>query len=104
MRVSVVINNYNYAQFVGRAVDSALEQTHPDIEVIVVDDGSQDDSLRVLQSYQPGITLIAQPNGGQGIMASKARQRDGKGRHVRRGRFHLYRKRTPRATIATACR
>ena len=38
--VSVIIPNYNYSQFVGEAVESALRQTYAPIEVIVVDDGS----------------------------------------------------------------
>ena len=42
--VSILINNYNYARFVGAAIDSALEQTYPKVEVIVVDDGSTDGS------------------------------------------------------------
>jgi glycosyltransferase involved in cell wall biosynthesis len=41
--VSIVITNYNYAEYVAAAVESALGQTHPDVEVIAVDDGSTDD-------------------------------------------------------------
>jgi glycosyltransferase involved in cell wall biosynthesis len=42
--VSVVIDNYNYARYLGEAIDSALGQTYPHTEVIVVDDGSTDGS------------------------------------------------------------
>jgi glycosyltransferase involved in cell wall biosynthesis len=66
MRVSVIINNYNYERFLARAVESALRQTHPDVEVIVVDDGSRDGSLSVLQRYGAAILLVAKDNGGQG--------------------------------------
>jgi glycosyltransferase involved in cell wall biosynthesis len=45
--VSIVVNNYNYAQFLRRAIESALDQTYTNIEVIVVDDGSTDNSLSV---------------------------------------------------------
>ena len=65
MRTSIIINNYNYARFLGQAVDSALNQTHPDIEVVVVDDGSEDNSLKILESYGNRIKLIAKENGGQ---------------------------------------
>jgi glycosyltransferase involved in cell wall biosynthesis len=66
MRLSIVINNYNYRQFVGQAIESALAQTHPDTEVIVVDDGSTDGSVEVLQAYAGRFKLICQANGGQG--------------------------------------
>jgi hypothetical protein len=64
MSVSIVIANHNYGNFVADAVESALAQTHPDTEVIVVDDGSTDDSLDVLARY-PSATLIRQENRGQ---------------------------------------
>jgi glycosyltransferase involved in cell wall biosynthesis len=66
MRVSILINNYNYADYVGIAVESGLHQTYPDIEIIAVDDGSKDDSLRVLKSYGASVTVVAKANGGQG--------------------------------------
>jgi glycosyltransferase involved in cell wall biosynthesis len=65
MRASIIINNYNYARFLGQAVESALNQTHPNTEVVVVDDGSTDNSLKILESYGNRITLIAKENGGQ---------------------------------------
>ncbi len=47
-RVSIVITTWNRAGLVGRAIDSALRQTYPDLEIIVVDDGSTDDTADVL--------------------------------------------------------
>ena len=63
--VTVCINNYNYGAFVGSAVDSCLEQTHPAVEVVVVDDGSTDHSREVLDGYGDRIRTIYQPNAGQ---------------------------------------
>ena len=64
-RASIVVTNHDYAQFVTDAVDSALAQTVADVEVIVVDDGSTDESLAVLARYRPLVRLIVRPNGGQ---------------------------------------
>jgi hypothetical protein len=66
MRVSIVIDNYNYAGFVTQAIDSALAQTHADVEVIVVDDGSTDASVEVINGYSDRVKVIAKPNAGQG--------------------------------------
>lgn len=66
MLVSIVINNYNYADFIAQAIESALVQTHPDVEVIVVDDGSRDHSMEVIHRYSDAVRVVAQANGGQG--------------------------------------
>jgi glycosyltransferase involved in cell wall biosynthesis len=62
--VSVIIPNYNYASYVCEAVDSALQQTYDNIEVVVVDDGSKDNSREILERYGYKITVISQPNAG----------------------------------------
>jgi len=62
--ISVVIPNFNYARYVRQAVDSVLNQTYPAVEVIVVDDGSTDDSIAALESYGGRIKLLRQKNGG----------------------------------------
>lgn len=64
MLVSVIIPTYNRAGTIRMAVDSALAQTYPDLEVIVVDDGSKDDSLAVLATYGDRIRVIPQANAG----------------------------------------
>jgi glycosyltransferase involved in cell wall biosynthesis len=75
--ITILINNYNYGRFLRRAIDSALSQTYPHIEVVVVDDGSTDDSRDILSSYGSRIRPILQDNGGQastfntGIAASR---------------------------------
>ena len=63
--VTIIINNYNYGDFLSRAIDSCLQQSYPHIEVIVVDDGSTDQSPDIIQSYGPKIRPIFQSNGGQ---------------------------------------
>src|SRR5207302_4981495 len=62
---SVVVNNHNYERFVGEAVESALAQTYPHTEVVVVDDGSTDGSRDVLERFRGDIQLVLKPNGGQ---------------------------------------
>ena len=49
--LSVVIPSYNHAAFIADAVESVLGQTHHDLELIVVDDGSADESLSVLSRF-----------------------------------------------------
>jgi glycosyltransferase involved in cell wall biosynthesis len=60
--VSIVVCNYNYAQFVEAAIDSALAQDHPRCEVVVVDDGSTDGSQKVIERYRDRIRIILLPN------------------------------------------
>ncbi|HEX8296567.1 MAG TPA: glycosyltransferase family 2 protein [Chthoniobacteraceae bacterium] len=66
MKVSIIISSYNYGRFLAAAIDSALNQTYPDKEVIVVDDGSRDNSVEVMTSYGSRIQSLAKKNGGQG--------------------------------------
>ncbi len=74
---SIIINNYNYGSYVGDAIDSALRQTRADTEVVVVDDGSTDNSRDVIDSYRSQVTIVHKDNGGQasafnaGLQASK---------------------------------
>jgi GT2 family glycosyltransferase len=67
--VSVVITNYNYGRYVDRAVESVLSQTQPADEIIVVDDGSTDDSLDQLARFRDSIKVITQDN--QGVAAAR---------------------------------
>lgn len=65
LSVDIIVNNHNYGRFVRTAVESALAQDHPRVRVIVVDDGSTDDSREILQSYSEKIELVLKENGGQ---------------------------------------
>ncbi|PZO21119.1 MAG: glucosyl transferase [Leptolyngbya foveolarum] len=63
--VSILINNYNYGCYLTQAVDSALNQTYTNTEVIVVDDGSTDNSPELIESYGDRIIAVIKKNGGQ---------------------------------------
>ena len=63
---AVVICAYQGAHLIGDALRSALDQTHPAAEVIVVDDGSTDDLVGAVAPYRDRITLLRKPNGGIG--------------------------------------
>lgn len=65
MLVSIVVTNYNYGAFLAEAIDSALGQTHDEIEVIVVDDGSTDGSSEIIRRYGDRMTSVFKPNSGQ---------------------------------------
>jgi glycosyltransferase involved in cell wall biosynthesis len=65
--VSIVIPCYNHARFLPDAIRSALTQSHDDVEVIVVDDGSTDDSARVAEGR--GVRVVRQAN--QGLAAAR---------------------------------
>ena len=76
--VSVIIPSYNHCRYIADAIDSVLGQSHEKLELIVVDDGSTDESLAVIRGYHSEkIKLIVQENQGAhaainlGIAASK---------------------------------
>jgi glycosyltransferase involved in cell wall biosynthesis len=70
--VSVIIPTYNRASLVAEAIESALRQTRPPREIIVVDDGSVDDTRQVLASFGDQITAIHQDNKGVGGARNRA--------------------------------
>jgi glycosyltransferase involved in cell wall biosynthesis len=63
-RISIIINNYNYENYVGKAISSALEQEYTNVEVVVVDDGSNDRSAEVIKQFNVDKFEVKQ-NGGQ---------------------------------------
>ena len=64
-KVSVIIPNYNYAHFLDQAIQSVLNQTYKNLELIVVNNGSTDNSRKVLAKYEKLLYIIDQPNLGQ---------------------------------------
>lgn len=69
--VALVVLNHNYGQFLADAIDSALAQTVPYEQILVVDDGSTDDSRALLEHYRGRVELLFKPNGGQ-LSAARA--------------------------------
>ena len=79
--VSIIINNYNYEAFLAQAIESALAQTYAPVEVVVVDDGSADNSRAVIEryaaQYKGRVIPVLKENGGQasalnaGVLASQ---------------------------------
>ncbi len=76
-KVSVIIPTYNRANYIGEAIESVLAQTYQDYEIIVVDDGSTDNTRKVLEQFDGHIEYIYQENRGEaaarntGLLVSK---------------------------------
>jgi glycosyltransferase involved in cell wall biosynthesis len=62
--ISVIIPTYNRAERLGKAIDSVLNQSHQDFELIIVDDGSDDNTAEVIAGYSSGIIYLRQDNSG----------------------------------------
>lgn len=83
--VTIYVTNYNYGRFLRQAVDSVLSQTYKDFELIIIDDGSTDDSRDIIAQYEgdPRIRVILQQN--KGLNASNnVAVRAARGRYVMR--------------------
>jgi len=78
VKISVIIPTFNAANTLGQALESVIEQDYPDVEIVVVDGGSTDDTLAIIQQYRSHIAkLICEPDEGvfdavnKGILASE---------------------------------
>ncbi|HMQ53549.1 MAG TPA: glycosyltransferase family A protein [Anaerolineae bacterium] len=69
--ITVIIPVYNAALYLAEAMTSVLTQTHPPDEVLVIDDGSTDDSAAIARRFEARVQLVQQPN--QGAAASRNR-------------------------------
>lgn len=68
-KVAVIIPCFNTKAYLGDAIESALNQSHENLEIIIVDDGSTDSSLQIAKEYfnsDKRITIISKSNSGQG--------------------------------------
>ena len=79
--VSVVIPAYNSASYLAEAVESALGQTFKDLEILVVDDGSTDETQELMRRYGPPVRCLSQEN--TGVATARNRGIDeSRGRYV----------------------
>ena len=82
--ISIIVPVYNAEKYLNRCIDSILKQTFTDLEIILVDDGSTDDSLKICEEYQKQddrIIVIHKDNGGS-TSARKAGVRIAKGAYI----------------------
>lgn len=70
-KVSVIIPLYNTEQFIAETIRSVLRQTYSDLEVIVVDDGSTDQSSKVVASFGAAVRYLRQENSGQAVARNR---------------------------------
>ena len=70
--VSVVIPSFNTERYIREAICSAISQGHPDLEIIVVDDGSTDATADIAESFGPPVRVFRQANQGSGTARNRA--------------------------------
>src|SRR5690242_3384038 len=73
--VSIVIPAYNCGDFIRDALDSVVGQDYPAVEVLVVDDGSTDDTCGIVTSYGSTVTLVRQSNAGAAVARNEGMRR-----------------------------
>ena len=84
-KVTILIATYNRAQYLGRAIESAEAQTFKDWEMIVVEDGSPDNTKEVVAGYaakDPRVRLLSIPRAGRIAIVSNAALREARGEYV----------------------
>ena len=67
--ITIYITNYNYAQYISRAIESVLSQNETSYELIIIDDGSTDGSKKIIERYRniPNVSIVYQKNKGLNI-------------------------------------
>lgn len=81
MRVSVIIPSYNCEAYIAETIDSVLAQDYPDLELLIVDDGSTDKTHDIIQEYGSKVRLICQKNAGVCAARNKGIQQ-AKGQYI----------------------
>ena len=81
MKVSVIVPVYNSSSYIEKCITSLVEQTLDDIEIIIIDDGSTDDTLKKLKRYSNKIKLITQKNSGVASARNKG-LKEAKGEYI----------------------
>jgi glycosyltransferase involved in cell wall biosynthesis len=65
LKVSIIINSFNYSEYIATCIESAVKQTYGNVEIIVADDGSTDNSRAIIESYGSSVIPVFKVNGGQ---------------------------------------
>jgi glycosyltransferase involved in cell wall biosynthesis len=73
--VTVVIPAYNCGGVIGEALESVFNQDYPALQVLVIDDGSTDDTVEVVANFGPRVSLIRQPNAGAAVARNEGLRR-----------------------------
>ncbi len=73
-KASIIINNFNYSNYIIECIDSVLYQTYNNVEIILIDDGSTDDSINLIQNYKEEIIIVSKKNAGQLSTFNKAKE------------------------------
>ena len=61
-KVTIYITNYNYGKFISKAIDSVIKQTFKKIEILIIDDGSTDNSKKIINNYTRKYPFINSPD------------------------------------------
>jgi glycosyltransferase involved in cell wall biosynthesis len=69
--VSIIIPTYNYGRFLAKALESCFEQTYKALEIIVIDDGSTDNTREILEGYGTRVSYVRQENSGVSVARNK---------------------------------
>src|SRR5882757_1434736 len=80
-KVSTIITSHNYAQYLSAAVESVLGQTERDVEVIVIDDGSTDETPSVMEGFRGAVRYVRQANQGVAVARNRGIE-ESRGRYV----------------------
>src|SRR6187397_1072894 len=79
--ISIITPCYNGSRYIRETLQSALAQTHPPLEVIVIDDGSTDDSAALAENAGPPVRVIRQTNQGESVARNRGIA-EARGSHV----------------------
>jgi hypothetical protein len=79
--ISIITPCYNGARFLADTLASAASQTHPPLEIIVIDDGSTDGSAEIAERFGPPVRVIRQPNRGESVARNRGLS-EARGSHV----------------------
>ncbi|MBD5359292.1 MAG: glycosyltransferase family 2 protein [Bacteroides sp.] len=83
-KVSIITPAYNASRFISQTIDSVIKQSHPEWEILIVDDGSKDNTAEIIAEYSakdPRVKLIKQENGGSAAARNNA-LRNASGKYV----------------------